>query len=96
MEIRSIDPFIITNNKNYLKFFSDYLLDEFKESNNYEILNAYLNRFLKIYNEEIINDNEIKENLNKINELNINKYEKLEELYNNTMCLISYFGKIQI
>ena len=64
--------------------------------NNYEILNAYLNRFLKIYNEEIINDNEIKENLNKINELNINKYEKLEELYNNTMCLISYFGKIQI
>ena len=96
LEIRSIDPFIITNNKNYLKFFSDYLLDEFKETNNYEILNAYLNRFLKIYNEEIINDNEIKENLNKINELNINKYEKLEELYNNTMCLISYFGKIQI
>ena len=60
------------------------------------MLQAFLNRFIKIYSEDIINDREIKENLEKINEINRKKFEELENIYNSTMCLVSHFGNIQI
>ena len=97
LEIRSIDPMLIIDNVDYLILFSEYLLEEFNNSNsNYEMLQAYLNRFIKIYNEEIISDQNIKKNLNKINELNEKKFKNLEDIYKDTICLISFFGKIQI
>ena len=97
LEIRSLDPLFTIGGENYLLLFSDYILDEFKDNNNnFEMLQAYLNRFLKIYNEDIINNKEIKENLSKINEINKKKYEELESLYNSAMCLVSHFGNIQI
>ena len=60
------------------------------------MLQAYLNRYIKIFNEEILSNQKIKENLNKINILNENKFKNLDEIYKDTICLISYFGKIQI
>ena len=74
LEIRSIDPMLVIDNIDYLLLFSEYLFEEFNNSNsNYEMLQAYLNRFIKIFNEEIISNQNIKENLNKINELNEKK-----------------------
>ena len=60
------------------------------------MLQAYLNRFIKNYNDDIINNKKIKDNLIKINEINKKKYEELESLYNSAMCLVSHFGNIQI
>ena len=97
LEIRSLDPLFTIDGENYLLLFSEYILDEFKSNNNnYEMLQAYLSRFIKIYSEDIINDKEIKENLVKINEINKKKYEELESIYNSAMCLVSHFGNIQI
>ena len=97
LEIRSLDPLFTIGGENYLLLFSEYILDEFKDNNNnYEMLQAYLNRFIKIYSDEIINNKEIKDNLNEINEINKKKYEELESLYNSAMCLVSHFGNIQI
>ena len=77
--------------------FTEYILNEFKESNNnFEMLQAYLNRFVKIYSDDIVNDKEIKNNLEKINEINKNKFYELENIFNSTMCLVSHFGNIQI
>ena len=97
LEIRSIDPLLVIDNIDYLLLFSEYLYEEFNNSNsNYEMLQAYLNRYIKIFNEEILSNQKIKENLNKINILNENKFKNLDEMYKDTICLISYFGKIQI
>ena len=97
LEIRSIDPMLVIDNIDYLLLFSEYLFEEFNNSNsNYEMLQAYLNRFIKIFNEEIISNQNIKDNLNKINELNEKKFKNLENMYKDTICLISFFGKIQI
>ena len=97
LEIRSLDPLFTIGGEDYLLLFSEYILDEFKDNNNnFEMLQAYLNRFTKIYNEDIINNKEIKENLRKINEINKKKYEELESLYNSAMCLVSHFGNIQL
>ena len=37
-----------------------------------------------------------KNNLDKINEINKQKFDELENIYNTTMCLVSHFGNIQI
>ena len=97
LEIRSLDPLFNLGDEDYLLMFSEYILNEFKSNNNnYEMLQAYLNRFIKIYSDDIINDIDIKKNLEKINEINAKKYNDLEEIYNSTMCLVSHFGNIQI
>ena len=92
-----MDPLFTIGGENYLILFSEYILDEFKQNNNnFEMLQAYLNRFIKIYSDDIINNKQIKENLTQINEINKKKYEDLESLYNSAMCLVSHFGNIQI
>ena len=97
LEIRSLDPLINLGKENLLLLFTEYILKEFKENNNnYEMLQAFLNRFIKIYSDDISNDKEIKDNLEKINEINRKKFDDLENIYNSTMCLISHFGNIQI
>ena len=97
LEIRSLDPLFTIDGENYLILFSEYILDEFKfNNNNFEMLQAYLNRFIKIYSEDIINNKEIKRNLTLINEINKKKYEDLETIYNSAICLVSHFGNIQI
>ena len=97
LEIRSLDPLFTIGGEDYLLLFSEYILEEFKNNNNnYEMLQAYLNRFIKIYSDDIINNKKIKDNLTQINEINKKKYEELESLYNSAMCLVSHFGNIQI
>ena len=98
LEIRSLDPIVnINDNNNYLLLFSKFLLQQFKKSNeNFEMLQSYLNRFIKIFNEEIIENDEIKRILKEINDKNIERFEEIERLYNQTMCLVSYFGDLQI
>ena len=97
LEIRSLDPLFTIGEENYLLLFTEYILNEFKNNNNnFEMLQAYLNRFIKIYSDDIVNDKEIKNNLDKINEINKQKFDELENIYNTTMCLVSHFGNIQI
>ena len=97
LEIRSLDPLINLGEENLLLLFSEYILNEFKDNNNnYEMLQAFLNRFIKIYSDDIVNDKDIKNNLDEINEINRKKFDELENLYNSTMCLVSHFGNIQI
>ena len=83
--------------ENLLLLFSEYILNEFKDNNNnFEMLQAFLNRFIKIYSDDIVNDKDMKNNLDEINEINRKKFDELENLYNSTMCLVSHFGNIQI
>ena len=97
LEIRSLDPLFTLGGENLLLLFTEYILNEFKNNNNnFEMLQAYLNRFIKIYLEDIVNNKNIKNNLEKINEINKKKFDELESIYNNTMCLVSHFGNIQI
>ena len=60
------------------------------------MVQAYYNRFINIFTDEILNRKELKEILKEV-EIGIeNKFRKINDMYRNTMCLISYFGKIQI
>ena len=96
LEIRSLDPMISMNEKT-LEGFALYLKDEIIESStNFEMVQAYYNRFINIFTDEILNRKELKEILKEV-EIGIeNKFRKINDMYRNTMCLISYFGKIQI
>ncbi len=62
LEIRNLDPFINIdlknpeNNKKLLLFFLDYLNEEIQDRDNFEMIQAYLNRFLKVIFFIIINN----------------------------------------
>lgn len=47
LEVRSLDP-ILTFSNNLLSYFLDYILDEIESKMNFELVQAYLNRFLKV------------------------------------------------
>lgn len=49
LEIRSIDP-IMTFSNELLCYFLDYILEEIESKSNFELVQAYLNRFLKVNN----------------------------------------------
>lgn len=96
LEIRSLDPMISLNEKT-MEGFAMYLKEEIIESSaNFEMVQAYYNRFINIFTEEILNRKELKEILKEIEKGIENKFTKINDMYRNTMCLISYFGKIQI
>jgi U3 small nucleolar RNA-associated protein 21 len=47
LEIRNLDP-ILNSDNSYLLIFLDYLNEELQNKNNFELIQAYLNRFLKV------------------------------------------------
>lgn len=97
LEIRSMDPLLDVDATNYLEFFLDYLMNELNESSsNFEMLQAYLNRFIKVFSENIISNKELQAKIANVNSLTEHKFSSVNDLYKSTMCLISYFGKIQL
>lgn len=97
VEIRSLDPLINIDKEDYLSIFIDYLIAESeKEFSNFEMIQAYFNRFIKIYTNDIISNKSYKERLATLSKTIDNKFTKINDLYRGTTCLISFFGKIQI
>jgi U3 small nucleolar RNA-associated protein 21 len=95
LEIRNLDP-ILNNKSDLLLSFLNYIYDSLNEKWNFELVNSYLNRFLKIYPNYCFSDERLSEVLMKIN-IKIEEYTNdLEYLFNNTLSLVSHFGQIQI
>lgn len=95
LEIRTLDS-LMTGGNNLLEIFLNYINEELESKSNYELIQAYLNRFLKIFTEDSIQDRNLKDKLSIINKKLINSFEELDYLYKNTLCLVTHFGKIQI
>jgi U3 small nucleolar RNA-associated protein 21 len=95
LEIRNLDS-IINSSTEFLHSFLNFILEEVMTKNNFELIQAYLNRFLKIFTDDLLKDSSLKKKVSQINELVQSSYTNMEDLYNNTMCLISHLGKIQI
>lgn len=97
LEIRNLDPLInLTEGNTHLEYFLDYIKEEVASKQNFELIQAYLNRFLKIFTDYCLKDKVLKLKLDSINFEMEKTFESMDYLFNNTMCLISHFGKIQI
>jgi U3 small nucleolar RNA-associated protein 21 len=48
LEIRNLDPIINSDNNNGLEIFLDYILEQLTTKTNFELVQAYINRFLKV------------------------------------------------
>lgn len=95
LEIRNLDP-ILNNSFELLILFLKFIELSLNDKVNFEMQNAYLNRFLKIFQNECLYNEELNELLEKIN-LKIKSYtDELDELFSNVNCLISHFGQFQI
>jgi U3 small nucleolar RNA-associated protein 21 len=99
LEIRNLDPLLNLEDGEenlLLQHFLNYINEEILGKNNFELIQAYLNRFLKVFSEVCMKDKRLKSKLEGINKEIENNYNTVDYLFNNTMCLISHFGKIQI
>ena len=95
LEIRNLDP-ILNNKDGYLLYFLQYIYDSLESANNFDLVNSYLNRFLKIYPNYCFSNPTLSDELFKINE-KIEEYTSdLDCLFNTTLSLISNFAQIQI
>jgi U3 small nucleolar RNA-associated protein 21 len=95
LEIRNLDP-IINSSTEFLEGFLNYIHSEVRTKNNFELIQAYLNRFLKIFTDDLLKEPSLKKKVTQINEEMESSYSEMADLYNNTMCLISHLGKIQL
>jgi U3 small nucleolar RNA-associated protein 21 len=99
LEIRNLDPLLNLDageENSLLEYFLNYIYEEVLSKHNFELVQAYLNRFLKVFTDVCLKDKRLKSKLEGINREIENNYNTVEYLFNNTMCLISHFGKIQI
>lgn len=102
VEIRSLTP-ELNNNSNHSvnSFIKNYLFNEINSNSSFELVQAYMNRFLKVFGEAMIEDpkflgEDTKEKLSIIRK-NINKQKQgLDKIFKHCMCLVSSIGNIQL
>lgn len=84
LEIRNLAPELNLNNKSYINnFILLYLKEEVKSNKNFELIQSFVNRFLKIYSENMLFNNIDVNNINDIEEdNNIFTAETIEALKN--------------
>ena len=102
IEIRNLAPELNLNSSKYLNgFITKYLLAEVKNKKNFELVQAYINRLIKVFGDSIITDEGIiseegKEALKTI-QLNTKSYlSEIDSLYKKCLSLVSSLGNIQL
>ena len=92
IELRSLAPVFNSNSNHLIYFFCSVIENEIQKNNNFEMVHACLNRFLKLYcdffTDEKLND-ELKNKLKIIKEAINQKKNRLAKLFRKSLCLIS-------
>ena len=71
----------------------DNLLDT---CHNFELLQAYLNLFLKIHGDVIVTDGDLAAMVTSLREKEREKWNHLQSMFQNTLCLVKFFSGIQM
>jgi len=95
LEIRNLDP-ILNGSNELLTMFLSFILESLKEKHNFEMVNSYLNRFLKLFSNNCLDDGDMMTRLNEINGLVMSETNDMEFIFNNILSMITHFGQIQI
>ncbi|TMW68031.1 hypothetical protein Poli38472_007703 [Pythium oligandrum] len=82
--------------KELLGFFLQFLEDEMATRRNFQVLQAYLNRFLKLYEQLLVANPELLDRVESLCAVQQRQWEHLQQLLHNNLCLVQYFSKIQM
>lgn len=101
IEIRNLSPVFNMNNNQFINLFiTDYLLPEIKSKKNFELIQSYLNRLLKVFGESILEDTTLteksKDALSLVKDEIKANINDLDYLFKSCLNLVSTLGSIQI
>lgn len=82
--------------KALLALFLEFLKEEMATQRNFQVLQAYLNRFLKLHDQLLVDDASLLAQVEELCALQQKQWEHLQKLLHNNLCLVQYFSKIQM
>ncbi|TYZ62185.1 hypothetical protein PybrP1_004937 [[Pythium] brassicae (nom. inval.)] len=82
--------------KALLALFLQCLKEEMATQRNFQVLQAYLNRFLKLHEDLLVGDAGLLAQVEELCGLQQQQWEHLQKLLHNNLCLVQYFSKIQM
>ncbi|CAH0521881.1 unnamed protein product [Peronospora belbahrii] len=82
--------------KKLLGFFLEFLREEMHTRRNFQVLQAYLNRFLKLHDELLVVDSVLLAQVDKLGAIQHQQWQHLQKLLHNNLCLVQYLSKIQM
>uniref|UniRef100_M4BPC9 Small-subunit processome Utp21 domain-containing protein n=1 Tax=Hyaloperonospora arabidopsidis (strain Emoy2) TaxID=559515 RepID=M4BPC9_HYAAE len=82
--------------KKLLAYFLNFLHEEMRTCCNFQVLQAYLNRFLKLHEEVLVVDPVLLAQADKLGAVQQQQWQHLQKLLHNNLCLVQYLSKIQM
>lgn len=82
--------------KALLGAFLAFMREEMATRRNFQVLQAYLNRFLKLHEQLLAADAELLARAQDVYDVQRAQWEHLQQLLHNNLCLVQYFSKIQM
>ncbi|GLD95882.1 hypothetical protein PINS_up004560 [Pythium insidiosum] len=76
--------------------FLEFLEVEMATRRHFQVLQAYLNRFLKLYEQLLVADAALLRRVDALCSVQQQQWEHLQQLLHNNLCLVQYFSKIQM
>lgn len=82
--------------KKLLGWFLDFLREEMRTRRDFQVLQAYLNRFLKLHEELLVADSALLAQVDALGSVQQQQWQHLQKLLHNNLCLVQYLSKIQM
>ncbi|CEG48441.1 hypothetical protein, variant 2 [Plasmopara halstedii] len=82
--------------KKLLGWFLDFLRKEMSGRQNFQVLQAYLNRFLKLHEDLLVADPALLAQADALGTIQQQQWQHLQKLLHNNLCLVQYLSKIQM
>ena len=79
-----------------LNLFLLFLENEIQTNKSFQVLQAYLNRFLKTHQEILIQDTKLLTQVENLVQIQKTQWQHLQQLLHNNLCLVQYFSHIQM
>ncbi|RLN46233.1 hypothetical protein BBJ29_007619 [Phytophthora kernoviae] len=82
--------------KKLLGWFLDFLREEMRTRRDFQVLQAYLNRFLKLHEELLVSNPKLLAQVDELGAVQQQQWQHLQKLLHNNLCLVQYLSKIQM
>ncbi|CAI5719104.1 unnamed protein product [Hyaloperonospora brassicae] len=82
--------------KKLLACFLTFLREEMRTRRDFQVLQAYLNRFLKLHEELLVADPVLLAQADELGGVQQQQWQHLQKLLHNNLCLVQYLSKIQM
>eukprot|EP00357_Protocruzia_adherens_P000269 CAMPEP_0114977970 /NCGR_PEP_ID=MMETSP0216-20121206/3543_1 /TAXON_ID=223996 /ORGANISM="Protocruzia adherens, Strain Boccale" /LENGTH=617 /DNA_ID=CAMNT_0002339107 /DNA_START=308 /DNA_END=2161 /DNA_ORIENTATION=- len=95
LEFRQLQS-VVGQNEQALEDALHYFIEALKFNSNFELIQAFISSFLKIYGETLIKNKRYSENLDELNRVQQEQWNKFEDMFMKNGFLIGHLSNIQL